>query len=128
MSVPGHLDHREGDHARPVPRWYDDSHPVQVQAGGRLAQLLPAGELAVNSLPHQGIQRLGDGLRVEARAPDGLVEAISVDGAPQFTLAVQWHPEMRIGDSAAARAIFSAFSQACRERQVQRLAAQRAAP
>lgn len=125
---PGHLDHREGDHARPVSRWYDDSHPVQVQSGGRLAQLLPAGELAVNSLHHQGIQRLGDGLRVEARAPDGLVEAISVDGAPQFTLAVQWHPEMRIGDSAAARAIFSAFGQACRERRVQRLAAQRGAP
>ena len=125
---PGHLDHREGDHDRPIPDWYGDSHPVQVQPGGRLATVLAPGELTVNSLHHQGIQRLGRGLRVEARAPDGLVEAISVEGAPQFTLAVQWHPEMRIADSAAARAIFSAFGQACRERRAQRLAAQRAAP
>jgi putative glutamine amidotransferase len=78
--------------------------------------VLPASELTVNSLHHQGIQRLGRGLRIEARAPDGLVEAISVDSAPQFTLAVQWHPEMRIADSEQARAIFSAFGQACRER------------
>ena len=120
---PGHLDHREGDNDRPIPRWYDDSHPVQVQPGGRLAQVLGKGEFSVNSLHHQGIQRLGGGLRIEACAPDGLVEAISVEGAPQFALAVQWHPEMRIHDSAAARAIFTAFGQACRQRRAQRLAA-----
>ena len=64
--------------------------------------------LTVNSLHEQGIDRLGTGLTVEARADDGLVEAISVAAAPQFTLAVQWHPEMRIHDSAEARAIFAA--------------------
>lgn len=126
--LPGHLDHREGDHGRPVARWYDDSHPVQVQPGGVLARLLPVGAMSVNSLHHQGIDRLGPGLRVEALAPDGLVEAISVEGAPGFALGVQWHPEMRVDDSAAARALFTAFGQACRDRHAQRRAALRGAP
>lgn len=122
-ELPGHLDHREGDHDRPIPRWYDDSHRVRVQPGGRLAALMDTQDLSVNSLHHQGIARLGQGLRAEAVAPDGLVEAISVDAAPQFALAVQWHPEMRIDDSAAARALFTAFGQACRVRRAERLAA-----
>lgn len=117
---PGHLDHREGDHRRPLPDWYADSHALQIEAGGVLAALLDQRTIKVNSLHHQGIQRLGRGLRVEARAPDGLIEAISVEGAPSFALAVQWHPEMRIADSAAARALFAAFGQACRARRVQR--------
>lgn len=127
-QLPGHLDHREGDPERPLPQWYEDRHPVQVQPGGRLAQVLPAGEVVVNSLHHQGIDRLGQGLRVEALAPDGLVEAISVEGAPAFALAVQWHPEMRIDDSASARAIFTAFGQACRQRRARRLGAWRELP
>jgi len=116
---PGRLDHREGDHDRPIQRWYDDSHEVHIVPGGRLAAL--AGTSAtVNSLHHQGVERLGTGLRIEATAPDGLVEAFSLANASQFTLAVQWHPEMRIDDSALARAIFSAFGSACAERRAVR--------
>ena len=86
----------------------------------KVAKLAGGTHALVNSLHHQGIDRLGQGLRVEARAPDGLVEAFSIAAAPQFTLAVQWHPEMRIDDSALARAIFAAFGAACRVRQQQR--------
>jgi len=118
---PGRLDHREGDHSRPVQRWYDDSHELHIVPGGRLAKLAGGCVAAVNSLHHQGVERLGDGLRIEATAPDGLVESFSVADAPQFTLAVQWHPEMRIDDSPLARAIFKAFGAACRERREQRL-------
>ena len=75
----------------------------------------------VNSLHHQGIDRLGQGLRVEATASDGLVEAFSVAWASAFALAVQWHPEMRIDDCALAQAIFFAFGAACRQRQLRRL-------
>lgn len=125
---PGHLDHREGPHDRPIPDWYGDSHAVQLAPGGWLARLLQREQMQVNSLHHQGIQRLGHGLRVEARAPDGLVEAISVEAAAQFTLAVQWHPEMRIDDSAEARALFTAFGDACRARRVQRLQQLRGQP
>ena len=117
---PGRLDHREGDHARPVARWYDDAHDVELQPGGLLVRLAGKTSAAVNSLHHQGIDRLAPGLRVEAVAPDGLIEAFTAADAPGFTLAVQWHPEMRVGDSAFARAIFCAFGDACRDRQARR--------
>lgn len=116
----GRLDHREGKHDRPIERWYDDSHDLHIAEGSLLARLAGGTRAKVNSLHHQGIDRLGAGLRVEATAPDGLVEAFSIASAAQFTLAVQWHPEMRIDDSAFARAIFAAFGDACRLRQKQR--------
>jgi len=119
----GRLDHREGDHARPIARWYDDAHEVALVPGGLLARLAGTTSVAVNSLHHQGIDRLAPGLRVEATAPDGLIEAFTVADAPGFTLALQWHPEMRVRDSAFARAIFNAFGDACRERQAQRQSA-----
>ncbi len=122
-TLPGRLDHREGDHDRPVQRWYDDSHPLHIAPGGRLAAIAGTLETRVNSLHHQGIERLGQGLRVEATAPDGLVEAFSVADARAFTLAVQWHPEMRIDDSPLARSLFAAFGDACRSRRAQRLRA-----
>ncbi|MBO9649324.1 MAG: gamma-glutamyl-gamma-aminobutyrate hydrolase family protein [Variovorax sp.] len=116
----GRLDHREGDHDRPIQNWYDDSHEIHIAPGGVLAGLLPLRRLSVNSLHHQGIERLGTGLRTEAVAPDGLVEAFSVEGAPSFALAVQWHPEMRIDDCPLAQAIFRAFGAACRARRARR--------
>jgi len=116
----GRLDHREGDHDRPIERWYDDSHDLHIVEGSLLARLAGGTRERVNSVHHQGIDRLGTGLRVEANAPDGLVEAFTVASVAQFTLAVQWHPEMRIDDSAFARAIFEAFGNACRLRQQQR--------
>ena len=118
---PGRLDHREGDHTRPIERWYDDSHDIDIAPGGVLAGLLGERRVRVNSLHHQGIDRLGQGLRVEATASDGLVEAFSVAWASAFALAVQWHPEMRIHDCALAQAIFIAFGVACRQRQLRRL-------
>jgi putative glutamine amidotransferase len=122
-AQPGRLDHREGDHARPIARWYDDAHEVALAPGGLLARLAGTTKVPVNSLHNQGIERLAPGLRVEATAPDGLIEAFTVVDAPDFTLAVQWHPEMRIGDSVFARAIFTAFGDACRNRKERRRAA-----
>jgi len=118
---PGRLDHREGDHDRPLERWYEDRHAIEIVPGGRLAQLSDDATPMVNSLHHQGVDRLGAGLRVEAKAPDGLIEAVSVESAMQFTLGVQWHPEMRVDDSPLARAIFTSFGDACRIRQQERL-------
>jgi putative glutamine amidotransferase len=72
---------------------FDHRHPVQLVEGGMLAGLYAKPALDVNSVHYQGIGRLADGLTIEARAPDGLVEAYSArpNGAP--LLAVQWHPE-----------------------------------
>lgn len=118
---PGRLDHRGGDLSRPIERWYDDSHAIDIAPGGLLAQLVGEQRVQVNSLHHQGVDRLGQGLRIEATAPDGLVEAFSVAWAPAFALAVQWHPEMRINDCPLAQAMFKAFGAACRQRQARRL-------
>lgn len=117
---PGHLDHRVGNLERPLPQWYEDRHVVHLHRGGRLHGLLQRDTLTVNSLHEQGIATLAPRLRAEARADDGLVEAVSVADTPAFTLAVQWHPEMRVADSAEARALFVAFGDACRQRRAQR--------
>lgn len=72
---------------------FDHRHPVELESGGWLAGAYGKPALDVNSVHYQGIGRLADGLSVEARAPDGLIEAYSArpNGAP--LLAVQWHPE-----------------------------------
>ncbi|MNR56507.1 Gamma-glutamyl-gamma-aminobutyrate hydrolase PuuD [compost metagenome] len=67
----------------------------------------------VNSLHSQGIDRLADGLRAEALAPDGLIEAVSMDDAPGFVVGVQWHPEYRFADNPVSLRLFQAFREAC---------------
>jgi putative glutamine amidotransferase len=65
----------------------------------------------------QAIDRLAEGLAVEALAPDGTIEAVSVPNAPGFALAVQWHPEWRVLENPTSRRLFAAFGAACRTRQ-----------
>lgn len=118
---PNAIDHREGDKSRPIQAWYEDSHSIEIMPGGILSTCTDAQHVSVNSLHHQGIERLGEGLRIEAKAPDGLIEAFSVEAAKAFALAVQWHPEMRTADNPLAQAIFSAFGEACRQHMHTRL-------
>jgi len=66
------------------------THDVEVLPGTRLAALIGAGTMAVNSFHHQAVDRLGSGLRIAARAADGTVEAIEGAG---FVVGVQWHAE-----------------------------------
>src|SRR4051812_9190998 len=68
----------------------EPSHAVRVAANSRLARILRTRALEVNSFHHQAVDRLGAGLRVVARAPDGTVEAIEGAG---FVMGVQWHAE-----------------------------------
>lgn len=106
-------DHRRPDHPDLAVQ-YGPRHPVNVVAGGRLAALVGAGRLTVNSLHHQGIDRLAPGLVVEATADDGTIEAVSVAEARTFALAVQWHPEWRTAENPASLALYRAFGAACR--------------
>jgi putative glutamine amidotransferase len=66
------------------------THVVDVATRTRLAGIVGAGALGVNSFHHQAVKVLGTGLRAVAYAPDGTVEAIEGAG---FTLGVQWHAE-----------------------------------
>ena len=113
------MDHREPDN-EPVEVQYAPSHAMHVQPGGVLASLGLASEMCVNSIHGQGIERLAPGLRVEATAPDGLIEAVSVEGSAAFALGVQWHPEWQVSANPDYLAIFQAFGDACRKRSVQR--------
>jgi putative glutamine amidotransferase len=98
----------------PLEIQYGPSHEVRFTPGGLLADLAGAELAVVNSVHHQGVERLADGLDVEATAPDGLIEGFTVRDAPGFTLAVQWHPEWQAMDNALYTAIFRAFGEACR--------------
>jgi putative glutamine amidotransferase len=77
-------------------------------------------EIVVNSIHGQGVERLAPGLRVEALAPDGLIEAFSVEAVSGFALGVQWHPEWQVRSNPNYLAIFQAFGEACRKRAGQR--------
>lgn len=111
-NTTGFSDHRERDDD-PLEAQYGPSHPVALTPGGVLHRLAHTDTAHVNSLHGQGVDRLAPGLTVEARAPDGLVEAYRGDG-PGFLLAVQWHPEWRFRETPLSAAIFKEFGAAAR--------------
>ena len=113
-ELPETLDHRK--HSVPdIDGQYAPSHAVALTQGGFLHRLVGRESIEVNSLHSQGIDRLGARLVVEAQAPDGLIEAVSVEACASFALAIQWHPEWNALKDPASRAIFAAFGAACRE-------------
>lgn len=114
-EVPGYHGHKE-DPDDPLDVQYGPAHDISLTADGLLHGLAGADSVTVNSLHGQGVDRLADGLVVEAVADDGLVEAFRVDGAPGFNLAVQWHPEWRVTENEFSMAMFKAFGDACRQR------------
>jgi putative glutamine amidotransferase len=93
---------------------FDHRHPVELAEGGLLASAYAKPKLDVNSVHYQGIGKLADGLTIEARAPDGLVEAYSArpNGAP--LLAVQWHPEWGTENDPDSQTYFHLLGKALR--------------
>ena len=118
-EIAGYLDHRE-DEGTPLDVQYGPAHEVLLEPGGVLRQIAGEDRLRVNSLHWQGIDILGRGLTVEARATDGVIEAFRVSGAPTFSMSVQWHPEWQFAQNSFSRALFASFGEASRARQVQR--------
>jgi|ERR1700720_434927 putative glutamine amidotransferase len=114
-EIPGYLDHRD-DTTQPLEVQYGPAHEVTLEPGGLLRSFSERDRIQVNSLHHQGIDQLGAELAVEARAPDGVIEAFRVRQAVRFAVAVQWHPEWRVMGNPFSRALFAAFGQASRER------------
>lgn len=107
-EIPGRLDHREpAGVSREVE--YAPAHTVAIAPDGLLARLSGRSEAEVNSLHHQGIDRLAPVLRCEAHAPDGQIEAVSHLGAGAFLLGVQWHPEWAFARDPLSLAIFKGF-------------------
>lgn len=88
--------------------------PVSIKPGSCLAGVFGAGEVMVNSVHRQAVGRLGSRLQVEATAPDGTVEAVSVIDSASFAVGVQWHPEYWVRSDDASARIFRAFGDAVR--------------
>lgn len=125
-SIEGRLDHRE---VKDVPDdvAYGPIHTVKLTEGGLLQRIIGASEMKVNSLHGQGIDRLGEGLQVEAVCEDGQIEAVSVKGAKAFAMGVQWHPEYRYWENAQYNALLGAFHEAARVYQASKLVKRREA-
>lgn len=113
-EVEGYHRHKENPDD-PLDVQYGPSHEIHLVEGGLLRDLAGTDTVTVNSLHSQGIARLADGVTVEAVADDGLVEGFRVDGARNFALAVQWHPEWQVTQNRFSMVIFKAFGDACRQ-------------
>lgn len=122
-EVDGYNSHLE-DKTKSLDEQYGPAHPVHLTPGGMLASLVPNLTQTVNSLHGQGAAELAPGLTIEARADDGLVEAVTVEAAQTFALAVQWHPEWKPATHPFYAAIWAAFGAACRRHLAGRQAGQ----
>ncbi|MCB1883960.1 MAG: gamma-glutamyl-gamma-aminobutyrate hydrolase family protein [Geminicoccaceae bacterium] len=126
QELPGKRDHRS-DKTKPYAARYAPVHEARIEPGGAFARLFPGERgFMVNSLHGQGIDRVAPGLRVEAVAPDGIVEAVSLPDAKGFVLAVQWHPEWQVRDYPVHLRLFRAFGDAARARAASRQGQERA--
>ena len=122
-TLPGRMDHRGPEGRDPGVSnevAYGPCHPVQVQPGGALAAATGRSSFVVNSLHGQAVNRLAPGLRVEALAEDGTIEAFSVPTAPGFNLCLQWHPEWQAAHNPVSMELLQAFGEAVRAHRLQR--------
>jgi putative glutamine amidotransferase len=110
-DVKGHKDHRARPDV-PLEEAYGPIHPVRL--GGKLRDWVGRDEIMVNSLHWQGVSRLADGLRPEAFAEDGLVEAVRGPDDAAFCLGVQWHPEWGAKSNPVSASLFRRFGAAAK--------------
>ncbi|WP_262691396.1 gamma-glutamyl-gamma-aminobutyrate hydrolase family protein [Kordiimonas aestuarii] len=115
-EIEGRMDHRENK-KDPVEVQYGPAHSVAVTEGGILADIVGEREFMVNTVHGQAVHDLAPGLKVEAVAPDTTIEAVSVQDAKNFALAVQWHPEWKAWENTQSTKLFRAFGDAVRASQ-----------
>ncbi len=96
------------------------NHMVELTAGGLFQALTGHDEMMVNSLHGQGVDRLGEGLVVEATSPDGVIEGLRYNDDTQFIVGVQWHAEWQPDEHALSGALYTAFGEAARARAARR--------
>jgi putative glutamine amidotransferase len=99
----------------------EPTHSVLVTDEDSILGAIVQGACRVNSLHHQAVKRVGRGLKVTARSEDGFVEAVESADEYPFLMAVQWHPEEMVNNSAEQRDLFVKFLEKCREREAKAL-------
>ncbi|MCC6306612.1 MAG: gamma-glutamyl-gamma-aminobutyrate hydrolase family protein [Rhodobacteraceae bacterium] len=110
-DLPGRMNHRMPPDGT-LEEKFALRHAVRFAEGGVFHRLLGATEVMTNSLHGQGIKAAGRRIVIDGWAPDGTPEALYVEGAPGFTLAVQWHPEWNAVHDPVSRPLFGAFGAA----------------
>jgi putative glutamine amidotransferase len=120
-QLPGKNDHRrpQDDHVTPE-EVHRPNHMVKFTPGGLFQSLTGHDEMMVNSLHGQGVDRLGEGLVVEATSPDGVIEGLRYNDNTQFVVGVQWHAEWQPEEHALSSALYAAFGEAARARAARR--------
>ncbi|HEY4710154.1 MAG TPA: gamma-glutamyl-gamma-aminobutyrate hydrolase family protein [Candidatus Acidoferrales bacterium] len=91
-------------------------HAARIEPGSQLAQLAGTKEARVNSSHHQSVKDPGQGLRIAARAPDGVVEAVEWTGDSNWVMGVQWHPERMAATDVLAQSLFRSLVSAAAAR------------
>ncbi|MBI1245777.1 MAG: gamma-glutamyl-gamma-aminobutyrate hydrolase family protein [Alphaproteobacteria bacterium] len=114
-EMPGRINHQAPSEGTMDER-YVQRHWVDLVPGGFLRSLAGTGRAWVNSLHNQAIDRLGEGLAVEATHEDGTIESVRWTKGPGFALGLQWHPEWHVRTDAFSKAIFRAFGEAIEKR------------
>ena len=109
----GRLDHRAPQSPDTDVR-YAPAHSIAIAQGGMLERILGKSETRINSIHRQGVKKLAPGLQVEATAPDGVIEAVSVKNAKAFAFGAQWHPEYKAAGNPDSVKLFTAFGDAVR--------------
>jgi putative glutamine amidotransferase len=109
----GRLDHRAPP-AEDITVRYGPAHKISISPGGLLERILGKRETMVNSIHRQGIRKLAAPLAIEAVAPDGIIEAVSVKASKSFAFGTQWHPEFKAADNPDSVKLFTAFGDAVR--------------
>lgn len=113
-DLPGRLNHRMPPDGT-IEEKFALRHAVTVSEGGPFHKVFGATEVMTNTLHGQGIKQAGRRVVIDGHAPDGTPEAIYIEGAPGFTLSVQWHPEYNAANDPVSRPLFQAFGDAVRE-------------
>jgi len=124
QDLPSQMDHMVLlGHRQETPKW-QPTHEVEVEGDSRVAEILGANELKVNSYHHQAIKDLASGLVAVAWAPDGVIEAIeSSDLAKRWLVGVQWHAEAMREAGPEHRNLFEAHVAAAQRHAHRRAAA-----
>lgn len=105
QDIPSEL-HTQIQHSWPGHEGPEPYHAVAVDAGSRLAQLAGGHEAWVNSSHHQAVLVPGENLKIVARAPEGVVEALEWTDDAGWIVGVQWHPERMVANDELARTLF----------------------
>lgn len=112
-ELPGRMNHRMPPDGT-IDEKFAIRHAVHLTEGGVFHRLLGAQDVMTNTLHGQGIKAPGKRVVVDGIADDGTPEAIYIEDAPGFTLAVQWHPEYNATNDPVSRPLFQAFGAAAR--------------